>query len=144
MWPLYVLLGIISLIDLWSYRIPDVLILGLLGYWMISSYHLDRIFSLLLMLGLVISIKQIMEKWKGYSLLGWGDVKLMACCALFLPPYQVGYFLIASGLCGISLGLLLRLFFGPCPIPFAPAIFAGMVLIPFIEQAFQTDLGLTY
>jgi len=61
-------------------------------------------------------------------LFGWGDIKLMGACSLFLNPEKLGLFVLFSGIFGI----LYTIIFQKNTIPFAPCISLAFFLITLV------------
>ena len=129
---LYLVLAVVAYIDQRTYRIPNIAIMtivvlaGVNATIGASIYPVSALFLLL-----VLSLLPIMM---GYILgravyFGGGDIKLMGACALFIPPDDVGKFVVAIGL----LSILHHFIFRKTPIPFAPAIATAFMLIKTFE-----------
>jgi len=74
----------------------------------------------------------------GYSwlrkrdMMGWGDVKLMAAAALWLPAAQVPIYLILASLLGLITGIIWRRIYKSDEFPFAPALSVSLLCTLFI------------
>ncbi len=126
--PLYVILGIVGYMDHCHYRIPNASLVMILTYACIVGLCGQDIYPLsaLLLTLLVSGIPAVMTLLLHRPIFfGWGDVKLMGVCGLFLPPEHLGFFLILSGLFAI----VHRWIFRKDLIPFAPAIALAFVSI---------------
>lgn len=125
---LYLVLAVVAYIDQRTYRIPNIAIVTIVvlaGVNATIGAPIHPVSALCLLL--VLSLLPIIM---GYILgravyFGGGDIKLMGACALFIPPDDVGKFVVAIGL----LSILHHFVFRKTPIPFAPAIATAFMLI---------------
>jgi Flp pilus assembly protein protease CpaA len=128
---LYLVLAVVAYIDQRTYRIPNMAIVTIVVLAGVNAVIGELIYPVsALFLSIVLSILPIIM---GYILgravhFGWGDIKLMGGCALFIPPDDVGKFIMGIGL----LSILHRWVFRKIPIPFAPAIATSFVLIKMV------------
>lgn len=128
----YILLAFIALVDLCSFYIPDCLVLGIVGYGIIQpDPHWE---SVVVLCALLLILKKGSQWYlKREGVIGWGDIKLISTCGLFLSYEQLGFFILFTGLLGSMSGLLFRL---PI-IPFAPFILSGFFIVergwPYVE-----------
>ena len=120
----YILLVFIALIDLCSFYIPDTLVLGIVGYGIIQpDPHWE---SVVVLCALLFTLKKGAQLYlKREGVIGWGDIKLISACGLFLSYEQLGFFILSIGLLGSMSGLIFRL---PI-IPFAPCILGGFFIV---------------
>lgn len=125
---LYLVLAVAACIDHYTYRIPNMAIVTIVILAVVHASIGGCIYPVsALFLSVVLSLLPIVM---GYVLgrpvyFGGGDIKLMSACALFIPPDDVGKFVVAIGL----LSILHHCVFRKTPIPFAPAISTAFVLI---------------
>ena len=125
---LYLVLAVVAYIDQRTYRIPNIAIVTIVvlaGVNATIGAPIHPVSALCLLL--VLSLLPIIM---GYILgravyFGGGDIKLMGACAVFIPPDDVGKFVVAIGL----LSILHHFVFRKTPIPFAPAIATAFMLI---------------
>jgi prepilin signal peptidase PulO-like enzyme (type II secretory pathway) len=97
-------------IDWRSYRIPDGLVLGIVGWRPFLGHLQDSLDGLVVAAGLLLAVWvfwRIRHAGQGIKLtssgLGWGDIKLCLACALYLPPQAVGIFMALSGVAALFL-----------------------------------------
>lgn len=121
---IYILILFISVIDLLTYRIPDLLLLGIVGYGLTLPYVFPRLGCALFVGFLIWVIRCTSERVLHRPVLGDGDIKLMACCGFFLTLDQVGLFIAATGFFASVACILLHLRI----LPLAPAILLGFWL----------------
>lgn len=113
----------ISVIDMYDRIIPDILLAGvLLNLWIISASIYPT--SLILATGLIF-IKLGFETYYKRTVLGWGDVKLLTVCLVFIPLQSTPTLLFISG----SLGLIMAILRQSKEFPFAPAIIVSFLSI---------------
>jgi Flp pilus assembly protein protease CpaA len=111
----------ISLIDMYDRIIPDILLLGVLfTLWVIDAPTYP--ISLVIAAGLIL-IKLGLEALYKKTLVGWGDIKLLTLCLVFVPLNSIPALLCVSG----SFGIILALLFRSKEFPFAPAIIIGFL-----------------
>ena len=120
--PVFAILVLIAFIDYHRHIIPNffLLILAIYG-WIFGYRHLESSITLCVMM---LALKILMERKMGKKCLGWGDVKLITVCGLFLEMVQIGPFLTFAGLIGIITSCIQRGTF----IPFAPSIGLSFLL----------------
>jgi len=120
----YLLLAVIALIDILTFCIPDLLVLGIVGYGLIQP---EPHFGSALFLGaLLLTLKKgVQSYYKKEGVIGWGDIKLISACGLLLSYDQLGFFILCIGVLGSLSGLIFRLSI----IPFAPAILGGFFIV---------------
>lgn len=129
---LALVLTVQSLIDLRTLRLPDIgnlLVAGLcLGLAVMSDTLVEGVIAALTAATLLLGIKAILERGKGRTLLGLGDVKLVAALALVLGQWTAAMVAVASLL---ALGAMLLLRKGSQDkLPFGPAIaIAGFAFV---------------
>lgn len=116
-----------------TYCIPNLLILGLLLYRFTLPFSKENIIGAIFVGIFIIIIKKSMEMYLKKDVLGWGDVKLIGCCVLFLSFDQIGVFLIFIGILAIVIGIVFRLKI----IPLAPAIWGGLMITKHIMPCIQ-------
>ena len=110
-----------SVIDMYDRIIPDILLLGVLfSFWIIGAPAYP--ISLVIAAGLIL-IKLGLEALYKKTLIGWGDIKLLTLCLVFIPLNSIPALLCVSGSFGIIMALLLR----SKEFPFAPAIIIGFL-----------------
>lgn len=121
------LLVAMAFIDLAFGIIPDGLnlLLGLLGGVALFMGDGDVYMGLigaagLLGLGLLLAITY--SKIRKKEMLGLGDVKFFAAAGLWLPITMIPWFLVASGVIGLVMGLVWQRVTGTKEFPFAPAL----------------------
>ena len=121
------LLPAIAMIDLAFGLIPDELNFALAACGLVSlilnsdniSWGLINAGGLLA-LGLFLALGY--SKLRGREMLGLGDVKFFAAAGLWIPIHLSPWFLGASGIIGVMLGLFWRFRVGEKEFPFAPAL----------------------
>jgi Flp pilus assembly protein protease CpaA len=129
---LLILLFCVALVDLFFFYIPDSLVLGIVGYGIIQA---EPHWGSAMMLGaLLLTLKKGVQVYlKKEGVIGWGDIKLISACGLFLSYEQIGFFILCIGLLGSLTGLIFRLSI----IPFAPCIGGGFFIVergwPYIQ-----------
>ena len=124
---LYAVLGIAAYIDHCTYRIPNEIILilvALAGIHVLMGEGIHPFSSLCLSIFLSFLAPITSCILRRPIDFGWGDVKLMGACALFIPIDHIGGFVMGVGL----FSLFYRLVFQKNPIPFAPAIAASFFI----------------
>lgn len=111
----------ISVIDLYDRIIPDILLLGALLNLLIMDavVHLT---SFIIAVGLVL-IKLALEALYKKPLIGWGDIKLLTLCLVFVPLQSIPALLFISGSSGLIMALILQ----SKEFPFAPAVIIGFL-----------------
>ena len=121
------LLPAIALIDFHFGIIPDEhnVLLGLFGLLFVlingNDVYLSLIVaSVLLSVGLFFAL--VYSKWRGYEMLGLGDVKFFAASGFWLHPHSSPWFLALGGFVGILFSLIWRRAGGGKHFPFAPAL----------------------
>ena len=125
---LYLVLAGVAYIDQRTYRIPNIAIVTIVilavAHATIGAeiYPVSALFLFLALSFLPIMMGCILGRAVYF---GGGDIKLMGVCALFIPPDDVGKFVIGIGL----LSILHRWVFRKNPIPFAPAIATAFFII---------------
>lgn len=90
--------------------------------------------------GVALALGRVMCRVLKKDALGMGDVKFFAVAGLWLGLAAFPVFLILSGLCGVGLGLVFRIWKGEALFPFGPAlVFALLVAVLFLAEirAFQ-------
>lgn len=112
-----ILLVWISLIDLYERIIPDCLVLLLLGGLIVYKPFPNSLMSLALIAGIILMHRAI-EYWLQKDLIGWGDVKLMGVCLMFLSISQVAWFFGISGATFVVAATALK----KQELPFAPML----------------------
>ncbi|MCL2469958.1 MAG: A24 family peptidase [Alphaproteobacteria bacterium] len=117
----------IVMIDLAFGVIPDELnitlaLLGLIGLLVGDGDVYFGLINAAGLLGLGLLLALVYSKWRGQEMLGLGDVKFLAAAGLWLPFMQIPWFLLASGIAGIAMGVLWRFLTGEKTFPFAPAL----------------------
>jgi Flp pilus assembly protein protease CpaA len=106
--------------DFFTYRIPDFLIVSLCAYGFLENRPLHLICACFMVL-LLSALRTLGKTMRGYVMLGYGDIKMMGACSLFLPFEALSIFLVSVGLGGLVLACLLR----TSRVPLAPAIATG-------------------
>ncbi len=71
------------------------------------------------------------SRLRGRDMLGWGDVKLMAASAIWLPPRFIPAYLLISAAVGVLIGGVWRWRGGEEAFPFAPALAMALVVLIF-------------
>lgn len=106
----------IGVIDMFDRIIPDILLLGaLINLWILdSTVYLS---SFILAVGLILIKLGVAALYKK-NLIGWGDIKLLTLCLVFVSPQSIPTLFFLSGSIGLILSLLVR----SKEFPFAPAI----------------------
>lgn len=120
---LFCIFAWICLIDTYDRIIPDILLIGvLLNFWTIQlEIHVES----LAITGILFCLKLAMESWHKRSLIGWGDVKLIALCLTFSPLNSTPFLFFFSGF----VGLIIAFFTRSQAFPFAPAVVAGFLSV---------------
>lgn len=111
----------ISVIDLYDRIIPDILLIGvLINLWILAApfYTTSLIFAAGLIL-INLGLESLFKK----TIIGWGDIKLLTLCLLFIPLQSIPTLFFLSGSVGLILALLMR----SKEFPFAPAIMIGFL-----------------
>ena len=127
------LLPAIALVDFHFGIIPDGhnLLLGLFGILFVVTNGDDIYLSVavaaaLLSIGLFFAL--VYSKWRGFEMLGLGDVKFFAAAGFWLHPHSSPWFLALGGFIGIFFNFLWRRAGGDKQFPFAPALCASLVV----------------
>jgi Flp pilus assembly protein protease CpaA len=125
---LYLVLAVVAYMDQRTYVIPNSAIMTIVALAIVYAtmggdiYPLSALFLFFVLSFLPIILGYILKRAVYF---GGGDIKLISACALFIPPDDVGIFLMGIGF----LSILHRALFRKTPIPFAPAIATAFVLI---------------
>lgn len=114
---LFFALLIISVIDAFTFKIHNVSVFILLIYG-IFFYGGANWWNALFVLSLLVGLKFVLERFFKKDTLGYGDVKLMAVLAVFMPFMGIPYFIFISGL----LSSLYIAILNKKHVPFAPFI----------------------
>lgn len=136
---LYIVLAIVAYIDHCTYRIPNAAILMILVLAIITTLIGECIYpfssiGLSIFLSLLPRVSSFL--FRRPISFGWGDVKLMGACALFISMDDMGRFLMGVGL----FSLLYPWVFRKNPIPFAPAIGAAFFMVTTFGRTFLSFL----
>lgn len=138
-----------STVDLETGYIPDLTHVivagaGVLWLWMqimglVPQFGPWRAFSMIDWLDVVLSVGQavlvgvllagLYAKLRGKEMMGWGDVKLMAASAIWLPASQVPIYLLMAGVLGAVFGLIWRKMGKGEVFPFGPALAVSLMLL---------------
>ncbi len=112
---------VISLKDIRERIIPDVglLILALLG---LLHCGLSHSLSVVILGGISYGLYKLYPLLKGQEGLGFGDVKMMACCGVWLPPSDIPLFFIIGGSGGLLFAIVWRLLYKRARFPLGPAL----------------------
>lgn len=124
----------LSVTDLEHYMIPDTVQLGILltglAYGLVSGAPMDdRLLHALIAAGIGAAMHYGYFWLKGVHGLGFGDVKLLGACAVWLPLNALPMFLMLAGVIGIASALIWRALGKGAHFPFGPAIAYAMVFI---------------
>jgi Flp pilus assembly protein protease CpaA len=120
---LCILLIWMSIIDIYDHIIPDILIMGVL----VILVCLSPIPNFLISAGIALLLSIVkfgVEKRYHKTVIGWGDMKLMTVCLLFIPIIKMPFFF---WWCGI-LCILTSLFLRGSYLPFAPFIGSAFLI----------------
>ena len=135
---LVLLLLFITVTDLETGYVADgaslaVATLGL--FWLLGHPPIiwwDPLLSLLQTAGIGLLLTLGYSRLRGRDMMGWGDVKLMAAAALWLPAAQVPIYLILASLLGLITGIIWRRIYKSDEFPFAPALSVSLLCTLFI------------
>jgi len=122
---------VLSLIDFQHYIIPDevnlfILLLGL-TYQIYSDADWQQMVLMPLMyISIALMLRWGMFAWKKKEALGLGDVKLFLACGMWLTAESLPIFLLFSGLSGIIIAVIWRIFSKGKIFPFGPALSASL------------------
>lgn len=132
-------LAALLVIDLDSMILPDqlVLIAGGIGLaravFLAATGPLEPVLALLLGALLFAAISWVlgegMSRFLKKDALGFGDVKFFAVAGLWLGAGALSWFLLLSGMLGVSLALLWRKIKGEAVFPFGPALIAALYIL---------------
>ncbi|MGE3771112.1 MAG: prepilin peptidase [Bdellovibrionales bacterium] len=128
-------LVVIIIIDLRQQIIPDYLnaVVALLGALHLFLYpyadYLLHGMSAVALGGIGYLLAGPYSRWRKRDMLGWGDVKFMAAAGLWMPLYDIGWFLALAGGCGIIGSLIYKYRTGRAETPFAPALCIALWLM---------------
>ncbi len=120
---LTVVLVIISLIDLHEGLIPNALVVACGGLALFTLTP-DHVMMGLGLGGIGAVLHYGSSKIQGTPGLGWGDVKLMGVCGLWLSFDQAPLFLVATGMLGILTALIMK----RRKVPLGPSLGAALWL----------------
>lgn len=114
-------LSALSFMDFRRGILPDglLLVLALLGLWRFGGTHG---LSVLLLGGGGYGLYKLYPRIRGVEGCGFGDVKMLAVCGLWLAPSQIPLFLVVSGGGGILIALIWRLLYKKERFPLGPAL----------------------
>ena len=125
------LLPALALVDFHFGIIPDGhnLLLGVFGIAFVlmngdDIYLSVAVAATLLCIGLFFAL--VYSKWRGFEMLGLGDVKFFAAAGFWLHPHSSPWFLALGGVIGIAFNFLWRRAGGDKQFPFAPALCAAL------------------
>jgi prepilin peptidase CpaA len=105
-WPMLTLLGIATVVDIRSRRIPNLLVLPFLAAGVIVTSACRGVDGLEQSCGgvtLAVAVTGILCWLRG---MGMGDLKLCAAVGAWIGPAQMGVALVATGLAGGALALI--------------------------------------
>jgi Flp pilus assembly protein protease CpaA len=119
----------ISIIDLYDRIIPDVLLVGSFLLLFLLYPIPDLIASMMLILILLLA-KVSLEKIYKKSLIGWGDIKLMTVCLVFIPLGVAHIFFVLCGGGAFFASLIFRKPYLPFG-PFVATAFLYLMMGPF-------------
>ncbi len=113
--------------DLEHFIIPDcvhviLLPLACAYHYINNTLNPDILWGFLLMTGLALLLHYGYSKFRGRTMLGYGDVKFFAIVGVWLDFSAIPVFLLISGILGILLGLLWRAIGKGAVFPFGPAL----------------------
>ncbi len=111
----------LSISDFWKGILPDPLLiaLGALGVWRFGGNY---ILSSFLLGALGYGLYKIYPFLRTKEGLGFGDVKMMAVCGLWLPLSDIPLFLIVAGGVGVGIALAWRFIYKTRTFPLGPAL----------------------
>lgn len=121
------LLLVIAAVDFKARFIPDscviaLVILGLLQHWLRQESIFGALLTALALAVSGIALSEGAKRFLKQRALGFGDIKLLFACGLWLDPEKLPLFFIAAGACGCLTGLTwVSLGYGR-RFPFAPSL----------------------
>lgn len=134
-------------IDLEHMILPDQIniILAVLGTVFVAVSTMSFLWAGIAALvygGAALALGRVMQKVLKKDALGMGDVKFFAVAGLWLGLASFPAFLIFSGLCGIGIGALFRLWKGESLFPFGPALVLALLACLLFSAEIRSFQGL--
>ncbi len=143
-------IAIIMAVDFEHYIIPDSMQIALLVAgigWRFASHapdFADAAYGALIGLALSLGLKFIYLKFRRMDALGYGDVKLLAICGIWIGVNAFPAFIFFAGFYGVISGLIWQSVTKSPIFPFGPAICASLlqtVIFPESSNFFWYSIG---